>query len=241
MKNCVFDIGNTRIKIALFDDQELLDTFVLKSKEDLSGLISRLDFQKSIVSSVADEDLTNFVISQIKQPFLLDHFTPLPIKNKYKTPDTLGKDRLANAVGAYHCFKNSNSLIIDAGTCLKIDFINDLNEYIGGIISPGLMMRFKALNTFTDKLPLVNPDEMVATGMGVDTTTSIHTGCFMGMNREIEATIADFNSEYESLKIIITGGDMVELQKMGFSQKNSIFADRWLTLRGLNEILRYNV
>lgn len=241
MKNCVFDIGNTRIKIALFDGEELLETFVLKSKEDLSGLMDRLNFERSIIASVANEDLTNFVISQVEHFLLLDHTTPLPIKNKYKTPDTLGKDRLANAVGAYHYFNKSNSLIIDAGTCLKIDFINHLNEYIGGIISPGLMMRFKALNTFTDKLPLVNPDEAVATEMGVDTLTSIHAGCFTGMNREIEATIVDFNRKYEDLKIIITGGDMAKLEKMGFSQKNSIFADRWLTLRGLNEILRYNV
>lgn len=239
--NCVFDIGNTRTKVALFNGDKLIQTHIAKSSSELKKLINGLTFDRSIVSSVADDELTKFVISLIHNPLVLDHNTPLPIKNQYKTPKTLGKDRLANAVGAYHLSSESNSLIIDAGTCLKIDFINRSNEYLGGIISPGLRMRFKAVHTFTDKLPLVNPDDSKEEEMGVDTLTSLHSGCYTGMDREIIATIEDFRKKYGDLKIFITGGDMDELQKMGFSQKNSIFADRWLTLRGLNEILNYNV
>lgn len=239
--NCVFDIGNTRIKVALFDGAELKNVHIVESREEFLDVVKDLKFDYSIVSSVADDDLTNFVITQANNPLILNYKTPLPVKNLYKTPETLGNDRLANAVGAYHLSAESNSLIIDAGTCLKMDFINSSNQYLGGIISPGLTIRFKAVHTFTDKLPLVKPDDSEEMEMGIDTLTSLHSGCYTGMDREIMATIEDFKRNYDDLKVFITGGDMDDLQKMGFSQKNSIFADRWLTLKGLNEILNYNV
>lgn len=218
----------------------MVEVEIVDERDQLEEILSRHSVAQTMVSSVGSEDLTKFVISLTERPIVLDDQTPLPIKNGYKTPKTLGKDRLANAVAAYHYFNNHNSLVIDAGTCLKFDFINESNEYLGGSISPGLTMRFKALNTFTDKLPLVNPEDSEPVEMGVDTLTSIHTGCYTGMNREIEATIAEYKKMHGDLKILITGGDMDQLQKMGFSQKNSIFADRWLTLKGLNKILSHN-
>ncbi len=241
MTQTTIDIGNTRTKIARFEEDQLIDFQVATEKDALKELIERTQSDACIVSSVANEDLTKFVISLVADPLVLSENTKLPIKNTYKTPHTLGKDRLANAVGAYRLFGETNCLIIDAGTCLKFDVLNGSKEYLGGSISPGLSMRFKALHTFTDKLPLVNPNEATAMHIGDDTLTAIHTGCYTGMNNEITATIDYFQQKFEDLKVILTGGDMEELQKMEFSQKNSIFADRWLTLRGLNEILRHNV
>ncbi|CAG5087876.1 type III pantothenate kinase [Parvicella tangerina] len=242
MMHRIVDIGNTKIKMAWFENNQLVKVTISENeKEEIKRAIHSHQVDHTIISSVANEDLTKFVIAQTEHPIVLDQHTPLPIVNNYKTPETLGKDRLANAVGAYHLFNETNCLIIDAGTCLKFDVLNSSNEYIGGVISPGLNMRFEALHTFTDKLPLVKPDEIEPVSMGVDTLTSIHSGCYMGMNNEIESTIMHLEQRFENLKIIITGGDMEVLQNMEFSQKNSIFADRWLTLRGLNEILDHNV
>lgn len=238
--NCIVDIGNTRTKIAWFENTDLIEVKTLEEKGDISDAIQSKEHHFAIISSVADQDLTKIVISNLIEPIVLDSTTPIPIKNKYRTPDTLGKDRLSNAVAACLLFNESNTLVIDAGTCLKYDFINSRNEYIGGSISPGLKMRFEALHTFTDKLPLVSPEQSEPIDIGVDTLTSIHAGCYKGMNNEIMTTINTYMEKYGELKIILTGGDMEELQKMEFSQKNSIFADRWLTLRGLNEILRHN-
>lgn len=239
--NAVIDIGNTRTKIAWFEVDEMIAIDITDNRDRIVSLLSSKRVSYSIVSSVADDELTNFVKCHLREPILLKETTAIPIKNSYKTLSTLGKDRLANAVGAYRLFNHSNTLIIDAGTCLKFDFIDASNSYLGGSISPGLQMRYNAVHTFTDKLPLVYPEQQAGIMMGNDTISSINAGCYMGMNNEIERTIDSYRSKFDQLNIILTGGDMEELQKMGFSQKNSIFADRWLTLRGLNEILRYNV
>ena len=238
--NCVVDIGNTRTKIAWFDQDELIAVEIGNSEKEIQNILASRKIEKSIISSVADEGLTNFVISILEEPVILNSETTIPITNKYESPESLGRDRLANAVAANLLFNENNILIIDAGTCLKFDFINKSNEYIGGSISPGLTMRFKALHTFTDKLPLISPEQIEPVETGRNTAASIHSGCYTGMNNEIMATIRKYKDSYEDLRIIITGGDMEELQKMEFSQKNSIFADRWLTLRGLNQILRHN-
>ncbi|MCB9188467.1 MAG: type III pantothenate kinase [Flavobacteriales bacterium] len=239
--NVIVDIGNTRTKIAWFEEDELIAVDFAINMESIAELLFEKKIDNCIISSVANEELTKFVISLFQHPVVLDSVTDLPITNAYRTPETLGKDRLANAVGAYLLFNNTNTLIVDAGTCLKFDFIDSSNSYLGGSIAPGLRMRFKAVHTFTDKLPLVEPEQMDAISLGDDTSSSIHAGCYMGMKNEIEATIQQYRLKYNGLKVIITGGDMEELQKMEFSQKNSIFADRWLTLRGLNKILRHNV
>jgi type III pantothenate kinase len=237
--NLIIDIGNTRVKVACFkgDDlvwQESLDSFNELNEKKL------LAIKNVIISSVTDESQNNLILQKFSQAIILSENTNLPIQNLYKTPITLGKDRLANAVGAYRSFPNNNTLIIDAGTCLKFDFVSKNNEYLGGAISPGLKMRFKALHTFTAKLPLIDDYEKTDI-IGVDTTTSILSGCVNGFRNEITETIHLYKERFENLKVIITGGDTSELEKMDFSQKNSIFADRWLTLRGLNEILKHNV
>lgn len=237
--NLVIDIGNTQTKWALFNQSELLQSDVINSIKEITKVIEKLTFSEVIISSVANQEDTNFVKLLFDNPIVLSFKTPIPIENKYQSPQTLGNDRLANAVGGYLSFPHHNTLIIDAGTCLKFDFINQNKEYLGGAIAPGLKMRFKALHTFTANLPFVENLE-IDSFVGRNTQESIVSGCANGMKNEILQTIAEYQSQYENLKIILTGGDITWLEKMNLSQKNSIFADRWLTLKGLNEILNYN-
>lgn len=237
--NLIIDIGNTRTKLAGFENDEMVWQKTYDSLTNLKQDIHSLEFSNAIISSVAKDELTNFVKSVVPNALILNHHLPIPIQNLYGTPHTLGNDRIANVVAAYRLYNDSNTLVIDAGTCLKFDFINHKNEYLGGAIAPGLVMRFKALHTLTAKLPFIeNFDEMAL--VGNDTKASIVSGCYNGMKHEIEATINNYKINYSDLKVIVTGGDVSTIEKMDFSQKNSIFADRWLTLKGLNEILKYN-
>jgi type III pantothenate kinase len=237
--NLIVDIGNTSTKVAKFENDEIIWQNTYKSLTDFKIDVNDFEITNAIISSVASPELTNYVKNSIPNALILDYLLPIPITNLYKTPQTLGNDRIANAVAGYRLFNENNTLIIDAGTCLKYDFINCNNEYLGGAIAPGLVMRFKALHTLTANLPLIeNFDEVDL--IGGDTNTSMVSGCYNGMNHEIEATINHYACKYDNLKIILTGGDVSRIEKMDFSQKNSIFADRWLTLKGLNEILKYN-
>lgn len=238
--NLIFDIGNTRVKTALFEGDKLMNTHYFYSVEEIKDWIKNIHYQQAIISSVANEEFTQKISALLHHVLIFNIDTPLPISNKYATPHTLGKDRLANAVAAYLLYPQSNTLIIDGGTCLKFDFINEKNEYLGGAIAPGLKMRFQALHTFTDKLPLINDLEEVDL-IGTDTNSSILAGCYNGFKNEVLQTVSNYSDIYRDMKIILTGGDVSILEKMNFSQKNSIFADRWLTLCGLNEILEYNV
>ncbi len=238
--NLIIDIGNTSTKVAGFKNDLMQWQKTYTSLSSFKNDMSELTIANAIISSVAKAELTNFVKSAIPNSIILNYQLPIPIKNLYKTPQTLGNDRIANVVAGYRLFNDSNTLIIDAGTCLKFDFINNNNEYLGGAISPGLHMRFKALHTLTANLPLIDKFEETDL-IGVDTNTSMMSGCYNGLFHEIDATINHYINKYDDLKVILTGGDVSKLEKMDFSQKNSIFADRWLTLKGLNEILKYNV
>lgn len=193
---------------------------------------------QAILSSVkpVDEELIRF-LSQNFQLFIeLDHHTPLPIENLYETPETLGKDRIAAAVGANELFPGQNILIIDAGTAITYDVVSEKNEFLGGNISPGLQMRFKALNHFTGKLPLINySDEFQL--IGRNTEEAIRDGVQNGILYEIERTIETFNRNYENLQIVMTGGDSIFFDK---KLNYSIFVHFNLTLIGLNRILEHN-
>ena len=197
-----------------------------------------IQLDQAILSSVkpVDEELIRF-LSQNFQLFIeLDHHTPLPIENLYETPETLGKDRIAAAVGANELFPGQNILIIDAGTAITYDVVSEKNEFLGGNISPGLQMRFKALNQFTGKLPLINySDEFQL--IGRNTEEAIRAGVQNGILYEIERTIETFNRNYENLQIVMTGGDSIFFDK---KLNYSIFVHFNLTLIGLNRILEHN-
>ena len=236
--NLVIDIGNTFIKLAVFEEDKLLE---LAQEEHLSSSIIEVFFsnykiKKGVFSSVREFGEAETLLK--KYNFLrLTHLTPLPLQNHYKTPETLGVDRVAAVIGAKSSFENTNLLVIDIGTCVTYDFISSKNEYLGGAIAPGFEMRFKALNHFTGKLPLINFNKKELKLIGDTTESSIVSGVYNGMKNEIEGTINNYISQYETLKIVVTGGD---INLFDLEPKNRIFADEFLVLKGLNEILNYN-
>lgn len=197
---------------------------------------SRLN--QAILSSVkpVDAELLHYLSENFDFFIELDHQTELPIENLYETPETLGKDRLAAAVGANELFPNQNILVIDAGTAITYDLVSEKNQFVGGNISPGLQMRYKALNHFTGKLPLVSYSNDVQL-IGKNTTDAIRAGVQNGIIYEIDRTIELFNTNYQNLQLVMTGGDSIFFDK---KLNYSIFVHFNLTLIGLNRILEYN-
>ncbi len=236
----IIDIGNTRVKAALFEQKELKHFFVYNSSIDLlnAGIIEKYNIKKAIIGSVVNE-IEDF-IAQLRsklQLLVFDSNTRVPIKNLYKSAHTLGSDRLAAAIGANAIAPGQNILVIDAGTCIKYNFVNDNNEYIGGGISPGLQMRFKAMNTFTSRLPLLQPEEKFDTLIGTNSNESILSGVQLGAVAEMEGMIDQYNGQFNNLKVFLTGGDTDFFAKR---LKKPIFADQNMIVKGLNEILEYN-
>ncbi|HRS53276.1 MAG TPA: type III pantothenate kinase [Bacteroidales bacterium] len=240
--NLIFDYGNTLKKIATFKSDKLLNLKIYK-KAPVNNVINYIEKIKKhnnvnvIISSVIDfpEKLSNHLYSNF-HVLNMSHKIPLPIKNKYQTPNTLGNDRLAAAVAAYYLFPQNDVLIISAGSCLTFDFINKKGEYLGGAISPGIMMRFKALHNFTNKLPLIKKIEKTQL-IGNSTEKSMLSGVINGILCEIDGIIGQYKMKYPNLKVIVSGGDMFFLQK---KLKNNIFAIHNIVLKGLNFILNYN-
>ena len=240
--NLVLDIGNTRIKAGIFNNSVLIHhSFYSKnSSSDIKRLIQEYpDLKFAIVSSVLNhsKELTNMVSHKLNC-IEFNQSTKIPIKNLYKSPDSLGNDRLAGAVGGYSKFIGKNTLIIDCGTCIKYDFVNENAEYLGGAISPGLEMRFKALNNFTDRLPLLSIENDFESFVGKTTQESILSGVQNGVLQELKGVIKQYKLQFPGIKVILTGGDWQFFEN---ALKNSIFAAPFLILEGLNEILNFNV
>lgn len=238
--NLILDIGNTQAKVAVFKAKELISiyTYPLFNLNTLKLLCKKYPtIQAVILSSVKhhSKEITNYL--KLKGTFIeLDDTTKLPIKNLYKTPKTLGNDRLAAITGASSLFPKQNILVIDAGTCIKYDFINKKKEYLGGGISPGIKMRFKSLCTFTDKLPWVDAKEYNQL-IGNSTQESILAGVQNGVMAEVKWNISQYKKQFPDIKIILTGGDSIFFERQ---LKSSIFAAPNLVLQGLNIILNYN-
>ena len=239
--NLVVDIGNTLVKMAVFQEDKLLKKKtglrqdILKNLEEL--FISYPKVSHAIVSTVAKTP--SKAIQKIEERcklLIFDQHLPQVFINKYSTPLTLGQDRIALASAASFSYKNQNVLVIDAGTCITYDFKNDKNEYLGGAISPGLNMRYQAMNTFTEKLPLLEPEADVAL-IGNSTKNSMHAGVILGITGEIDYMINAYRAENKELTVILTGGDAQFLCKR---LKNSIFANSNFLLEGLNYILEFN-
>lgn len=242
--NLVLDIGNTRTKAAVFYANKLVCDQTFTGKVTLKRLQNFLE-KKSISSAI--------LCSVIHHPKAINTFlntnyffieltekTKLSVKNRYQTPKTLGKDRLANAAGANALFPGENVLSIDAGTCIKYDFVNAKNEYLGGAISPGITMRFKALHSFTAKLPLLQKSRTKQPiFIGKNTRESIHSGVQYGVMAEVKGIIRLYQEKYKKLIVVFTGGDAAFLN-INVSEKNRIFTVPDLTLLGLNAILNCN-
>ena len=239
--NLVIDIGNTRTKFSVFNRCEVLITvpveeFLPEHVEVLKNEHPTLE--KVILSSVKEysPELKNTLMDNFHTFIELDYNTPIPLENKYISKDTLGKDRIAAAVGAFDLYPDTNILIIDAGTAITYDIVNNQNQYLGGNISPGIKMRFKALHEFTGKLPLIKPKDYNRL-YGQTTEEAILAGVQNGIAYEVEKTIEKFKEFYSNLKVIITGGDAEFFDK---KLKNSFFVHFNLVALGLNRILEYN-
>jgi len=232
--NLIIDIGNTLVKYAVFNNDQLVE--ILKTSGIETGkvntLIKEFDIKNVIISSVRKEMNWNLDVEVIH----LSHKTSLPINLNYKTPETLGKDRIANIVAVSEEYPNKNAVVIDAGTCITYDFINKNKEYLGGRISPGLEMRYKSLNEFTELLPKLSVSGE-SKFIGDDTDSSILSGVEQGVLSEVDSLISVFRKENEDLIVVVTGGDTFFFEN---ALKNSIFADQNLVLKGLNIILKYN-
>ncbi|QYA25273.1 type III pantothenate kinase [Gramella sp. MT6] len=239
--NLVIDAGNTSVKTAVFQNNRLLEKQNFK-KENFSKEFQKIrknfpEITKSIISSVTSGGIE--MISELKKSFPvleLDNSTPVPFENRYATPKTLGKDRIALVTAAVNSFPGKNVLIIDAGTCITYDIKTAEEVYLGGAISPGLNMRFNSLHKFTANLPLVIP-KPEAELIGNTTQTSILSGIINGIKMELTGTIESYRSQFEDLTVIFTGGDS---QILSIPLKNSIFANSNFLLEGLNFILEFN-
>src|ERR1019366_257765 len=230
----VIDIGNTRAKAALFEQNKLVHYFVFNNTDELlkANIIEQYKVKNCIVCSVID-GIESFIGKLKKQVVVLLYSiqTSTPLKNCYESPFTLGSDRLAASVAGNFLFPNKNVLVIDAGTCIKYNFINSNNEYIGGAISPGLQMRFKALHTFTNRLPLLEIDENFDTLIASNSNENILSGVELGAVAEVNSFMAQYKLLYPDINIILTGGDVNFFEKR---LKKPIFADSYLILKGLN-------
>jgi len=239
--NLCIDIGNTRAKYAVFDHEEVVkvgvwDNFDLSTLRAIQKEIPMI--QRIIVSTVTllKQNVLKEINIKPDRYLLLDHLTPIPIKNKYKTPETLGKDRLSAVIGASAVFPQRDCLVIDAGTCIKYDFISKKAVYKGGSISPGMNMRLEAMHHFTAKLPLVKPGKYDSL-IGTDTNTAILSGAQSGALAEINGMIAAYVEKFGRIKVIITGGDAKFFAKR---MKRKIFVSPNLVLIGLHKILNFN-
>ena len=242
--NLVLDVGNTKIKYALFNDSEMIiqglmdwnnyqhqiDEILLKNKNTLSVSISTVvefnDDVNAYFNKLTSTLMVYFVSIKSKLPFV----------NHYKS-DTLGLDRLSNVMAVVK--QKENCLVIDVGTCLKFDFLHYQKGYLGGLIAPGLPMRLKSMHDYTSKLPQLNYNYQHTNLFGLNTQECMINGAYNGVLNEIIGVVSSTKSQFgDKLKVFLTGGDAVFFEK---DLKNNIFVDKFLTLRGINEIFRYNL
>jgi type III pantothenate kinase len=239
-KKLIIDFGNTFQKLAVFEGKNLIhkEIFQEMQPEVLIRFIEKKGpFYGIILSSVSNHSLEiENILTLSGKFFFLNPQTPIPIKNLYQTPETLGKDRIAAVTGAWSMLPGKNILVIDAGTCITYEMITKNGEYLGGGISPGIRMRFQAMHTFTGKLPFIEPedfDELI----GRSTRESLLSGVYNGVMAEISGIIGLYGEKFNDLNVIITGGDHQFLHN---KLKISIFAVPDLVLLGLNDIFDYN-
>jgi len=236
------DIGNSRVKTAIFEEDKMISNQT--SNADFVQLIKDLveenpNIKSIIISTVrASFDTDKIQFSEDIYRIVLNHETALPIQNRYESRETLGNDRLALAVGATVHFPLSNCLVIDSGTCLTMDVINDKNQFLGGTISPGIQLRLNSMHDGTANLPDIEFDHFIPDQIGKNTINGMKSGAVNGLLNEIRGTISTLNKEFDNLKVIITGGDAKLFDN---ELKSGIFADPNLVLRGLNKILLYNL
>ena len=234
--NLAIDIGNTRTKLGFFEGETLVrkETLERLSVDEVKSRLYNHSVSACILSSVSETDPGIRELLALETDFVeLTSDTPLPIGNHYATPKTLGKDRLAAAVGAWSFFPGKTCLVIDAGTCITSDVLSEDGIFKGGNISPGIDMRLKAMHTFTARLPLVGRGT-TEHWIGTTTTEALQNGAQWGAIWELSALIDRCEAEFGPVEIALTGGDAEFFEK---NMKRKIFANPDLVLIGLNKIL----
>ncbi|NBL64595.1 type III pantothenate kinase [Flavobacterium sp. NST-5] len=236
------DVGNTRVKAAVFEENVILETYIFKVEiflDQTQNILKKFPKIKHlIIASVGKLDEHDLKpLSKKVEIVIVSRDFQFPFQNLYHTPQTLGIDRLVLASGATLLFRNQNRLIIDAGTCITYDFVNNQNQYLGGAISPGIKLRYKSMNDYTAKLPLLetqNPENFI----GKTTAESMHSGVIFGVIGEIEGFINRYQTGFSNFTIILTGGDAEFLAKR---LKNTIFANSNFLLESLNVLFQYKI
>lgn len=239
----VIDVGNTHVKFAVFDGQTIVHASVTKADQvvmEFSKYIKQFPrLNQGIISSTAEVNpkLWDEMKNQL-QLIEFSHQSKTNFTNNYKTPNTLGLDRIALIAAASEIFPESNVLVIDAGTCITYDFKTKSNVYEGGAISPGVHMRFKAMHRFTKNLPWIQNLTKASNYIGTTTQEAMQIGVYKSISYEIDGYIDDYKVDYEDLTVVLTGGDYNLLEA---SIKNSIFATSNFLLKGLHKILQLNI
>jgi len=237
----IIDIGNSFVKLAVFQDDILKDKVIVELKHIVNEIrnlkVKYIKIQKAIISSVGRlQKHEATIINELLDLTILDHKTKLPFINLYETPKTLGVDRIALVCASIKKFPRKNALIIDAGTCITYDFVSSNNHYLGGAISPGIRMRYESLHNLTANLPLLDTEHPNSI-IGSSTKSSIHSGIINGVLNEIDGNINVYLEKYPNLTVILTGGDSNFLSKQ---LKSSIFVNNNFLLEGLYYILQFN-
>lgn len=239
--NLIIEQGNTSTKVAIYEQGCIKEYFMYKhvNIEEIAALLKKYSCTCGILSTVIDIDkeLVSYLQTNLTHFIFLDESVKLPVLIEYDTPKTLGKDRIAAIVGANYLMPGKDLLIIDAGTAITYELVESTGVYKGGNISPGMTTRFKALNCFTKKLPLVQEENDVPL-IGTSTITAIQAGVVNGVVFEMEGYIDSLRKIYPGLLVFLTGGHSFYFESR---LKNTIFADINLVLTGLNRILEYNV
>jgi len=240
--NLVLDLGNTAGKIAVCEGSRVVESAVYEkvTGREISYFNTRYpDLSGVIVSSVVNDsrEMIDYLGNLFPVCIELQQHTPLPLRNLYRTPETLGYDRIAAAVGAYTIFPGKNVLVIDTGTAITLDVVTGSGEYLGGNISPGLDIRFRALNKFTGRLPNVERPGTTPPLVGTTTRQALEAGVVNGILFELDGWIGAMKKEYPKIQVVLTGGDAKYFEG---KLKSSIFVDLYLNLIGLNRILEYN-
>jgi type III pantothenate kinase len=239
-KTICLDFGNTRLKLALFEDNELNEIFVLEENAftHLEEIISKFSPHRSILSSVIEHDIKiETLLKSTTQFHKLTHTSKLPFTIPVGKPETMGADRIAIAAASVFLFPKQNNMAIGLGTCITYNFINQENEFIGGSISPGMEMRFLSMHQFTAKLPLVKAHWNVPL-IGYDTATNLQSGVILGIAKEIDGIIDAYKERFGNFNALLTGGDGHLFEPY---LKNKIFADPHLIFKGLYAISQINI
>jgi type III pantothenate kinase len=231
----IVDIGNSNFKVAALKNNEIVHTIRFDKKE-IRELIQLVKNKNVIISNVAESDIQELLSQNCNLIYLAHSDTKFPFDSEYETMESWGMDRACNIAAASYKFPNQNVLIIDIGTCIKFDFIDETNTYKGGSISPGIRLRFQSLAIHTAKLPLLEPKQEFSL-IGKSTNESILYGVLNGCKSEIDGFIEQYEAKFEDLKIIMTGGDAFYFD---FKEKSNIFADENLTMIGLHQLFLFN-